>query len=294
MFNNLTKVMDSNKEIWSDVKEIEKAYKAFLEETNKLNLLKDEYDKDLQKLIDRKNNARRDIIMQIFPISNIIVAFAIENKSKKVVKKYNFSNKELRKTKDIELVEYSKTIWKDAKKLYSSSEIPSANKERNKKPVSVNIHNYGLTEQMIDNLEIANATLVQARLDLKEALEYKKQCGKKITAGIGRNIQTLKRKLDLLMTIFKASNPGFYSDLVAARAIDKRNDTAEKKSEKSKANKNTNKSTFKTNQVHEYNEIEKDLNEIKTPQTKIKPVKKVIEKSTNTNLKSDKTDIFNA
>ncbi len=209
MFNSLTKVMDGNNNIWSGVKEIEKAYKTFLDETKKINSLSDEYNKDLQKLIDRKSEARKNILTQIFPISNIILAFAIENKHKK-------------------LVEYSKTIWKEAKKLYNNVDTISEDGKKNQN-TTINIQNYGLTGQMIDKLEFANVTLVDARLKLKEALDNKKDCSKKITAGISKNIRILKNKLDLLITIFEASNPRFYSDFVAARSISTINDNIKKK-----------------------------------------------------------------
>ena len=277
MFNSLIKVMDGNKKIWSSVKEITKAYKSFLDGTNKLNLLKDEYEKDLNNLIDRKAFARKSLIIEALPISNVIVAFAIENNKKKLVKKCNYSKAELRKAKDLELLEYSKSIWKEAKKLYSNSVATPDNTKKNQKGNEINIHNYGLTGQMIDKLEIANVTLVETRLELMDAYGYKKQCKKKITAGIDKNISLLKNKLDLLITIFKASDPGFYEAFVAARTIKKVNIISKPKSEKPKSGKKSD--IVKGSSHQEENvEVKKVIVETKTPPIITEQVKKPLRK----------------
>jgi len=258
MFNSLTKVMGSNKKIWLGVKEIEKAYKTFLNRTNKINMMKGEYDKDIQNLIDRKLLARKNIITEVFPISNLIVAFAIESNHKKLVKKCNFSKTEFSKAKDLELIEYSTTIWEEAKKLYNISISPPKIAKKNQKLAELNILNYGLTFQLIDKLELANATFVDSRVELINAYEYKKKCGKKITIGVKKNMLLLKKKLDLLMTIFNSTEPEFYSDFVAARTIISSNQNIKKKSKTQKKPKTENNSSSETNQVYEQIKIEVD------------------------------------
>jgi hypothetical protein len=291
MFNNLSRVMDNNKKIWSNVKEIEKAYKSFLDGTNKLNLLKDEYDKDLKGLIDRKLFARKNLIIEAFPIISVIKAFAIDNKQRKLIKKCNFSKAELRNARDLELVEYSKLIWKEAKKLYSNSIATPDNAKASQKTASINIHNYGLTGQMIDKLEIANVTLVEARLELRDAYAYKKNCRKKITSGIQKNNDILKNKLDLLMTIFKASDAGFYSDYNKTRSLSKIVENIKQKSENTNSQKKTEESSQKISKVDEPIEKEKNAKTIISP-VKTNTVKKVVSKSTSATIpviKSDET-----
>ncbi len=235
MFNALTLVMDSNKKIWSRVKEIEKAYKSFLDGNNRLNILKEDHEKSLQQLIDKKSDARKNLILESIPVANVIIAFSNENKQKELAKKSNFSKNELKKSKDLDLVEHSKTIWREAKKLYNKSIATSESVKSKDKENAFNIHNYGLTGQMIDKLEIANVAFIEAHLELKDAILHKKKCSNKITSIIKANSRILKSKLDLLMSLFKISDPTFYKKYLEARKAHKASKTKTVRADNKKA-----------------------------------------------------------
>lgn len=267
MFNALTVVMESNKKIWSRVKEIEKSYKTFLEGNNKLNILKEDHEKSLQQLIDKKAKTRKELILESLPIANVIIAFSFENKHKELEKKCNFSKKELKKAKDLDLVEHSKTIWREAKKLYNKSIATSETSKSKDKGNGFNIHNYGLTGQMIDKLEIANVAFIEAHLELKDAILNKKKCGQKISSLLKSGTRILKNKLDLLMSLFKTSDSAFYKKYQESRTIHKNVKTDEVKTENKKAVSNS-------------SETKKDLKTIENKEVAI--VKVVPKRRTNT------------
>jgi len=262
MFNALTAVMESNKKIWSRVKEIEKSYKTFLDGNHKLNILKEDHEKSLEQLIDKKAKARKELILESVPIANVIIAFSLENKHKELEKKCNFSKKELKKAKDLDLVEHSKTIWREAKKLYNKSIATSESSKSKDKANGFNIHNYGLTGQMIDKLEIANVAFIEAHLELKDAILNKKKCGQKIASLIKIGNRILKNKLDLLMSLFKTSDTAFYKKYQDSRTIHKNAKADDGKKDNKKAESNSNDAK----------------QELKTLETKVVAIEKVIAK----------------
>jgi hypothetical protein len=218
MFNALNKIMESNKKIWMGVKEIEKAYSSFLNSTNKLNFLKEEYDKSLKNLENKKKLNRKDLIGQIIPITKLLTAFAKDFDQKGLIKKCDFTKSKSKKIKDLDLQNYAKQVWKESKKWYDKS-IASSDVEKGKdKKKTLNIHDYGLSGQMIDKLEIANIAFIEAHLELNDAISNKEKCSKKIKSGIKANNEILK-KLDLLMSIFKLSDNLFYKKYTTSRKI---------------------------------------------------------------------------
>ncbi len=291
MFNSLTTIMESNKKIWIGVKEIDKAYSSFLETTNKLNFLKEEYDKNLSSLIDKKKVTRKALIQHIMPITNIITAFARDFNKKGLVKKCDFTKSESKEIGDLDLQNYAKGIWKQAKKLYDKS-IASTDVEKSKdNEKTINIHNYGLSEQMIDKLEITNIAFIEANLELYDAISQKEKCSKKLKSGIKVNNNLLKNKLDLLMSIYKISDNQFYKKYTSCRKIDANVKADDVKQKEKSVSAKTSKSAIK--KEHEKNAvIEKTtnpaINEAKKANSLITGAKRFISKPVIKNTVSPK------
>jgi len=288
MFNALSSLMESSKKTWLKVKEIEKTYKSFVAGNIKLNVLKEDYEKSLQSLKDNKSSARKNLINETLPIANVILAFAIENKKKKLVKTCNYSKNELKNYKDLELVEHSKTIWKEAKKLYNKSIASSETVKAKEKDNPINIHNYGLTGQMIDKLEIANVGFIESHLELKDAIVHKNKCRKKITSLIKSNNRLLTNKLDLLISIFKATDSTFYKKYQDTRIISK---TLKEKTEKNPKTKNENNTGQKKEELTQANEevIGNKIIPKRKPRPKAVAVKKIVSEPVVTSTEVSKS-----
>ncbi|MFN8255196.1 MAG: hypothetical protein U0W24_05870 [Bacteroidales bacterium] len=209
MFNALIQVMENHKKIWSRVAEIENAFKLFHQETSHLNMLKADYDKSLIDLERKKSEARKKVVNETIPVANLMLAYAIENKDKKLENKISLTKSDLKELKDKKLVKKSKAIWKIAYDLNSNTNT-SKLRASEKLEKNTKINSFGLNEQMLNNLELASIALIEAHLGLKDALIHKKKCGLKLKEGIKANRYLLKNKLDLLISIFKSSDPIFY------------------------------------------------------------------------------------
>jgi hypothetical protein len=217
MYNTVFGVMNDHKEIWTGVFQLKSVFKKFSENLSRLTALKTDQEMDLQPLLDAVSEKRKSIIVQVNPVANIIIAYAHDKNEKKLIKKLNLSKKKLAKSKDSELIENSRIIYKAAKKLLKKSSIESEKSDKK----SVGIVDYGLNEKMISDLDAAKKDFVESRLVLDEAIQNKKMKGKKITSILKKNERLLKNKMDLLLTIFATSNPEFHKTYLEARVIHK-------------------------------------------------------------------------
>jgi hypothetical protein len=217
MYNTVSGVMNDNKEIWSKVYQLKNVFDRFSENTDRLTALKTEQEKDLQPLLSAMFEKRETLIISGTPVVNIILAYSHDKKEKKLLKKMNLSKNKLEKSKDSDLIEECKTIYKAAKKLYKKSIAEKENSENK----SVKILEYGLSEKMIVDLQTAVNDIIKSRLALHEAIQGKDKMDKQITSILKKNEKLLKNKMDLLISIFETSKPDFYKTYLDARVIQK-------------------------------------------------------------------------
>lgn len=243
MYNAVYSVMNDYEQIWSRVYQLRNMFEKFTSNINRLTVLKTEQEKDLQPLVNAISEKRETLIVLCTPVVNLVLAFAYDKKEKELLKKMNLTSHDLAKSKDSDLIEKCKTIYKAAKKLYKKS-IGETEHSDNK---WVTIIEYGLSENMIVDLKIALKDFGESRLTLHEAIQTKDNMGKQITLALKKNEKLLKNKMDLLISIFEISNPDFYKSYMEARVI--------QKTEANKTRKNKEKKSGKKEQT------EKEINE---------------------------------
>jgi len=215
MYNTVSGVMNDNQQTWTRVYQLKNVFDKFLVNTRHLAELKTEQEKDLQPLLSAMFEKRETLIILGTPVVNIILAYSHDKKEKKLLKKMNLSKNKLEKSKDSDLIEECKTIYKAAKKLYKKSIAEKENSENK----SVKILEYGLSEKMIIDLQTAVNDFIKSRLALHEAIQGKDKMEKQITTILKKNEKLLKNKMDLLISIFETSKPDFFKAYMEARVI---------------------------------------------------------------------------
>lgn len=215
MYNAVFSVMNDHKEIWSGVFQLKGAFTKFSENLSRLTALKTEQEKDLQPLLDAVAEKRDSLIVAAHPVTNILLAYANDIKKKELIKKLKLSIINLTSSNDLDLIEYSKVIYKVAKKLYKKSLTKTVNHDNE----SVSIIDYGLNEKMVIDLNAEKKDFFNSLLALHEAIQNKVIMGKQITSIIKKNERLLKNKMDLLVTIFATSKTDFYKSYTEARVI---------------------------------------------------------------------------
>jgi len=215
MYNTVSGVMNDNQQTWTRVYQLKNVFDKFSVNTRHLAELKTEQEKDLQPLLSAMFEKRETLIILGTPVVNIILAYSHDKKEKKLLKKMNLSKNKLEKSKDSDLIEECKTIYKAAKKLYKKSIAEKENSENK----SVKILEYGLSEKMIIDLQTAVNDFIKSRLALHEAIQGKDKMEKQITTILKKNEKLLKNKMDLLISIFETSKPDFFKAYMEARVI---------------------------------------------------------------------------
>jgi len=215
MYNTVSGVMNDNQQTWTRVYQLKNVFDKFSVNTRHLAELKTEQEKDLQPLLSAMFEKRETLIISGTPVVNIILAYSHDKKEKKLLKKMNLSKSKLEKSKDTDLIDECKTIYKAAKKLFKSSSEETENSDNK----SVKILEYGLSEKMIVDLQAAVNDFINARLALHDAIQGKDKMDKQISSVLKKNEKLLKNKMDLLISIFETSNPDFYKAYMEARVI---------------------------------------------------------------------------
>lgn len=221
MYNAVTGIMNENNSIWAEVEKLKTSFETFELNTNLLNELKAEHEKDLQPLVELKAEKRIGLIKLTVPVVNIILAFAHDEDDKDLLKKFNFSRNKLAKSKDLILIENCKTVFKTAGKLVNKSVHAAEQVDSKLKEDAINIFSYGLSNKLMTDLELAVKDFIDSHLNLRNALEAKNKCIKKITEVMKENDKLLRNKLDLIITIYKNTQTEFYVEYCKAREIEK-------------------------------------------------------------------------
>jgi hypothetical protein len=210
-------VMNDSKEIWGVVPQLVNVMEIFSENVKVVNELKSEHGKDIKALLDNKLNKRKELIEISLPVLNVLLAFGHDLKDKDLLKKLNFSRNKLTKSKDLDLIENCKLIYKTAHKFYLKSlETKETNAEN-----SIDIFSYGLNDKMLEDIEIAEKAFIEALTGLKAAVKQKAMVSQQINMKIKENDKLLQNKIDLLMSIFEPSNPDLYKSYNESRKIQK-------------------------------------------------------------------------
>lgn len=232
MFNAVQNVLDENAKVWSEVEKLKQAFGKFKSNNLRLNELKKEQEKDLNPLVSSKSDLRKALTNAAVPLLNVLLAFAHESGDKELLKKFNLSRNKLTKSKDRDLIEKCKSVFKTVEKLYNKSVNDAEKVDSKLKGSKISILSFGLNEEMLTELENAEKDFIESHLNLRDSIDAKNKYGKKITELIKANERILKTNLDLLVTIFEPTHKEFFNKYAEARIIIKPEKKKESKKEK--------------------------------------------------------------
>lgn len=217
MFNAVQEHLTRNTEIWAGIEQLNHAVRILSNNNTELNELKEKQEQDLSHLIDQKSERRTSLVNSALPVIKILQAFAHDRDNKETIRKSDFSRNKFSKSKDLDVVEKSKFILKTAEKVYQKSLDNAEAVDLKLKENPVNISTYGLTGKMLTHLGDDIKAFVDAHLALRNAIEEKRKAGKLISDFIPENEVILKKKIDLLVSIFETAHPEFYSSFKQKR-----------------------------------------------------------------------------
>lgn len=224
-------VMNENKEVWMVVPQLQNVMEVFSENVKSVDKLKAEKGKEIKPLSEYKLKKRKELIDLSLPALNVLLAFGHDVKDKELLKKLNFSRNKLTKSKDLDLIEKCKLIYKTAHKFYMKSLDTKEAEHEN----AIDIFGYGLNEQMLEDMEIAEKAFIESLSGLKVAIKNKTLVSQQITSKLKENDKLLRYKIDLIISIFESSNHEFLKKYAESRIIQK--ETAKKEVEVKKGKK---------------------------------------------------------
>jgi hypothetical protein len=233
MFRNVASIFDENKDKWSRVSELKNTIEKFVDNTEIIEQLQKEIDKDIAPELHEKSAKKEQLINQALPVGNLLQVFAFDLKNKSLAKKSAVSRKKLNKMKDSELVNKCSKIAKTARMYYDkaveTADHPTQNAGKTKSKKN-NITSYGVTVEMLNELETSILQYTEAILELKDKVLVKNKNLNKITNKIKANKKILKKKLDKYMMLFETSKNDFFNKYKASRKKSEKEQT--KKEEK--------------------------------------------------------------
>jgi hypothetical protein len=204
-------VMAKNQAKWQAITELKNSYGQF---SRNLEMI-DEYvgilQIDLAPLKEKKVKSRKILVEKVFPVSSVMGVFACDIGAGKLEKLAEVKSGELEKMSTGSLLKYCKRILKISESLLEGT------REEGKKALKHLISDYGLT---VKHLEALQRALDDCSID---AVEYdssrinKKKAKVKLDRRIRENNQLLKKKLDLMIHLFRDNQQAFYNDYIKSR-----------------------------------------------------------------------------
>jgi hypothetical protein len=215
MFNMVVGAMKKYQLSFQEIPELNKSFEILVENTVKVSSLAKDQEKDLSPISVEKSETKIALINIAVPISNIIIAYAFDIKDKSYKKKVSFSRNKLVKAKDQAVLENCMEIAKSARKLFA--EVSSGKGKKDKKP---SITLYGLSGQLIDDLEKNIERFQSSLLEQKNAIANRTRCTKELKETFSETESLMNNKIDRLMTIYEIKNATLYKEYVSARVLE--------------------------------------------------------------------------
>jgi hypothetical protein len=210
-------VMNGNEEIWGVVPQLKTVMEVFSENVKTVDGLIAEQEGDIKTLLDDKPEKRKELIDLTLPVLNVLLAYGNDTKDKKLLKKLNFSRNKLTKSKDLDLIENCKFIYKTAHKFFNKSQEAKEAEAEN----TNDILSYGLNDKMLEEIKTAEKAFIKSLSGFNASLKNRNLLGKQITSKLKENDKLLRNKMDLLISIFEKSNPELFNKYSESRIIQK-------------------------------------------------------------------------
>jgi len=205
-FQEINKLMEDQLEKWHSITEIRKTYDEFIKNLKKLKDLQPDLEKNLDPVQDELKEKRENLIVKIFPLTNILAVYITDKKFKNGTRSMIFSKDELDKLKKAKLLDLASRVLKTAEKY-----LPDPDMEDH------DLFSYGITATMLDEFSSALTKYAYAMQLNKDLLNNRSNSRKTSNRLLKANREMLNKRLDRLMTVFSVTHPSFYQEYASVR-----------------------------------------------------------------------------
>jgi len=213
MFEKVVTAMDNHLKTWVGIPEISRTYDEFVKNYKKLTDLRLEEDNDLRPFVDMYMSKRKQLVSSVGPVASVVSVYAADQKNTKLESRTNIGAEEIEKLKDKQLTKLTDEVIE----ALSPPKSASKKKKKGSKTSVKSVTEYGLTPEMIEELELARKALVEAKKSMKDAEQFKMKCAKDIVRISKKNNKLLKSRLDRLVNLFREKDKAFFNDYQVAR-----------------------------------------------------------------------------
>jgi len=170
--------------------------------------------------IPKKNKLdRREELAEIsFQVVKILQVFALDKKNKNLQQRLkSITSGYIQSCSDKELIKISKKIWLIANK-YGGATLTHVKKGKNSVSPDNSIANincekqYGLSHDIIKNLDEAKIRFVESINSCKDYIKEKEKVAKRIKFLFKQTEKLLANKIDNLLLPYKTERPNFYQE----------------------------------------------------------------------------------
>lgn len=222
-YKQIISLLSGNNEILNKVSRFQTAAEQLSYNEKKLMDLQPLLSKDITSSEKVRNKRRGELIEKIMPVIRIMQVFAFDKKKKKLQKRLEYLTLEyVQNCSDNKLIKISKKIWLIAIKYgeYSTTFISKIKSSLNPDKSKTNIKfkkEYGLTPDMIKNIEDSNIRFIESMLLYQGGLKEKEKVAMKMKKINKQTENLISNKLDRFVLLFEKQNPNFYSEYCVLR-----------------------------------------------------------------------------
>lgn len=209
MYSNVITVMDRHLDAWKQVPELSRTNDQFVRNYKKIADFGEVLEQEGDPLADNYVALRKELVDGILPLLGVVSVYAGDTKNKTLKRKTAFRPGEVKKMDDRELLRLTKTMVRAANPPRKGPKEPPA------------LSNYGFTEEMAASLKAAGKSFSAAAKALKNDVKAKKKAAKRIGVLMIRNENLLKKRMDRMVKLFRATAPDFHKDYKEARKVKK-------------------------------------------------------------------------
>lgn len=212
--------MEKNLEKWGEIQQFKSSYDDFVRNLKKLEELIPFSEKNHDDIISDLKKSRSEITTLLIPVSNLLDLYAIDKNKKSLKKTIDKTRRNLDKLSNARLSKKVTELTDYAEKTLK--------KEHNKENKDNKLESYGLSQKHINELKAENEKFIQLGEKLKTERKASSKAYKEIPKLIKENDKIIRNRLNKFMSIFKNTDPDFYStyrlalkDIKPEKAVEK-------------------------------------------------------------------------
>ena len=216
-------ILSKNLEILNKVSRFHDHYEELTSKHEKLNALNVLYNKDINLILSVSHEQRNALIESTLTIVRVLQAFATDKKKKNLKFRLEHLIPEFfQECSDMELIKISKEVWLIANKYggYATTFINKIKSALNPEYVNASYKfekKYGLTPEMIKNIEEETMSFIDVMLQSQKALKEKELLANEMKVILKQSKKLLSTKIDKFALLFQSKNPKFYKEYSQAR-----------------------------------------------------------------------------